>query len=125
MKQLALILSLVALFTLSACGARKGVLTGSWRAETTTVEKQTFGADRVSATVFNLSLPQTGAATYQHFVNNEKVDEAIGDWKRADDYLIVKRANGGFAAFRITTLSDDRMAVVVRDGSIYQFNRIQ
>jgi hypothetical protein len=113
------------MLSLTGCVSSKSGLIGTWRAETTVVEKQTFGNDRVFAIVFNLSLPGKGDATFQHFVNSEKIDEAIGEWKKADDYLVVRRANGGFAAFRITSISRDRIAIVTRDGSVYQFNRIQ
>jgi len=131
MKKIPLFLFVIAaMLSFIGCDSSKHSLVGTWQAEKTTVDRggafNVYGSgDRVYAEVIKLQIPENADATFSIAVNSKITDEAKGAWKKVDDFLIVSRTNGGFVAMKITAQSNDRIAVVFRDGEVFQFNRIQ
>jgi hypothetical protein len=95
------------------------LLAGKWKAQFTHPAEQ-----RITSIEISMNLPESGTASYEQVVDGNKVDRIDGTWRKADNFLIIDREGGGFAAFRVSSLAPNQATVFTRMGQIITFNRI-
>ena len=108
---------------------RISAVSGNWFCRTTMTGKQSdlFSLfDRTVAEVHEIrvGLGQNGKGDLQWLQNDHEVDRATGKWALKEDFLVIERNGGGFAAFRIASSGDNRLTLVNRGGTVLEFTRV-
>ena len=101
-------------------------IVGKWKAEFTTkvpIMTKSEATKTVNLTI-GITTDASGSANLEEAADNKVLETISGTWKQIDDFLIIEKANGGFAAFRISTQSPNQLTVFARTGDIIQFNRV-
>ena len=104
-------------------------VSGRWFCRTTMTGNESdlfslFGRKVAQVHEIRLGLDQDGTGDLQWLQNDKEVDRAEGEWAMKEDFLVIERSGGGFAAFRIASSGDNRLTLVNRGGTVLEFTRV-